>query len=470
MARVILPHAPGVAMADTILAVGEIAYDETDKSIRLGDGITLGGTTASNTSLSVPLNPAPTQLRVLIRRATDGAPLVRQRSRDEYDGTGIGTSGAGTLVIGTRDPIVQSTPGTFDDSAVLICRDVKGTNLFSHAFRDESSFESEVDGAYASYDTFLQIGGDIHYNHFRGYQARMRYAGTGIVDEYNSFGSAPVVVSGSIPNLYDFAVAQGEIAPGVVGNRFGLYMAPLTGAETNVSIFVQNDCYLLGNVQIAGRLTGVTSITMSDQFTAGKSIHAGPGISEYRVGGGVMMGSDLTASGYGAVQSYSWDGATLGTLGLALQPNGGQVLIGAGSPVTGKTLEVVGSFSAVTSAVSEDSSTRTILATGTPADYKASGGALLLGQSGGSGYGGLEAYSDATGAPKGLVLNARGGQVMVGGNGDPVTGAKLEVSGDFSATTARLTSLPVFEDNTEAAALAVGAVYRTAAGVLMVRY
>jgi hypothetical protein len=43
MARRILPHAPAALLETTVLTAGEIAYDETNKTIRVGDGSTYGG-------------------------------------------------------------------------------------------------------------------------------------------------------------------------------------------------------------------------------------------------------------------------------------------------------------------------------------------------------------------------------------------------------------------------------------------
>lgn len=48
MSRRIIPHAPGASFAGTILAVGEIVYDETAEALVCGDGATPGG---------LPFNP-----------------------------------------------------------------------------------------------------------------------------------------------------------------------------------------------------------------------------------------------------------------------------------------------------------------------------------------------------------------------------------------------------------------------------
>jgi hypothetical protein len=43
MSRLILPHAPNDTFGDDVLALGEIVVDETNKALRLGDGVTPGG-------------------------------------------------------------------------------------------------------------------------------------------------------------------------------------------------------------------------------------------------------------------------------------------------------------------------------------------------------------------------------------------------------------------------------------------
>ena len=56
------------------------------------------------------------------------------------------------------------------------------------------------------------------------------------------------------------------------------------------------------------------------------------------------------------------------------------------------------------------------------------------------------------------------------GIGTNAPGEKLEVNGTVKAATLNLTSLPVYANNSAASSLAVGDLYRTSSGVLMVRY
>lgn len=64
-----------------------------------------------------------------------------------------------------------------------------------------------------------------------------------------------------------------------------------------------------------------------------------------------------------------------------------------------------------------------------------------------------------------------GGNVLIGTTSDDGTN-KLQVSGSILATTLKLSSVPVYADNAAATTggLAEGQVYRTSAGVLMIRY
>ena len=74
--------------------------------------------------------------------------------------------------------------------------------------------------------------------------------------------------------------------------------------------------------------------------------------------------------------------------------------------------------------------------------------------------------ADAVGVATAGVERARitaAGNLLVGTTTD--NGARLQVAGTMSVST-----LPVYADNTAAAALAAGMMYRTATGVIMVKY
>ena len=241
---------------------------------------------------------------------------------------GNATAGAGRLTIGINAP-------SGDDSAVLITRNLVGTNMFRHAVRDETAFASAGKGAFASYDTAATASGAVPMNHLRGFQCRMVYSCTGLLDEYNSFGSFPTFSgAGSASLVTGFHAYNAAIAGGAtLSIQYGVLVDALTGAASNFAFYAAgNPSYLGGTLQINGTLTGVSSMVGSGQV-GGQDLVATGTASSYAGGGGVS----ITASG---VQSYSNSGGT--GKALTLNQNGGQVIVGSSTNTTAAALEVNG--------------------------------------------------------------------------------------------------------------------------------
>lgn len=303
------------------------------------------GTLVSNSGFTasgpvIIQDDSDTVFRVL---QSDGTEVLSFDTLDAFTGYGGAmTEGAGRMKIGS---------GSFstDDAALLIHRVVVGPG-FSHAVRDESTVNMTAVGkAYASYDAVAEMIGTGSppptLDHFRGFQARQIWNRDGDLSQWNGFGSNPNILQGTVASVVDYYVANGVIDPAaVVSNRFGLYMDVLTGATTNVSIFVQNDSYLLGNLFLDGAVSGVTTMTASGELK-GSAIHGSGGVASFEAGGGVIVAKP---GAYGLIRSYV-DG-TGAPQGLHINPTvsgtpGGQVLINGTSQTTGKELEVVGSIS-----------------------------------------------------------------------------------------------------------------------------
>ncbi|KQM88667.1 hypothetical protein ASE67_02690 [Sphingomonas sp. Leaf23] len=279
----------------------------------------------------------------LITRASDGLVVAKIDVNSGFTGyAGTLTSGAGRVTIGTNTP-------TGDDSAIILTRAVVG-DTHSHGVRDEGTVDGTVlNNAYASFDAVARVisasSTPVKLDHIRGFQARMLYDRAGALEEYNGFGSQANILQGSVGNLFDFHVQTPAVSAGAtIQNHFGIRIDKLDKAVTNVGIFCENDCYFLGTVQIQGNLTGVVGMDASARVS-GQDIRAKGTLSAVTANATVLIGSRGAAS-YGAVQGYgALSSGAQTTKGLALNPDGGQVLVGRnGVPVTGEAFEVGGTI------------------------------------------------------------------------------------------------------------------------------
>lgn len=150
---------------------------------------------------------------------------------EAYTGTGTGTTGAPRLRLGSGTPMAPA-----DDSAILVLRTLTGDSLFSHAVRDETSFNTTTTGAYASFDSIPAFSGTIHYNHLHSFQSRPAYSGSGIIDEIAAFTYQLNAISGTVSNSYGMRVmdAQGS---GAITNQYGIWIDPLTRGTNNYALY-----------------------------------------------------------------------------------------------------------------------------------------------------------------------------------------------------------------------------------------
>jgi hypothetical protein len=147
---------------------------------------------------------------------------------EPYAGVGTATTGAPRIYFGGLTP-------SNDDSCIKICRNIAGSNLFSHAVRDESTFNSLVSGAYASFDAIPTLTGNIVYNHLNSFQSRQQYTGGGTLTDSLGFTYALTtsghVVASSAFRVYDYAGA------GVVDNFYALYIPAIVKPTAHWSIY-----------------------------------------------------------------------------------------------------------------------------------------------------------------------------------------------------------------------------------------
>jgi hypothetical protein len=272
----------------------------------------------------------------------DGATSVGHISTSDtfagYSGTAL--TGAPRLRLGTNAPMAAQPNGDADDSALLILRNLTGDSLFSHAIRDETTFNTATTGAYASFDSIPTFNGATHYNHLRSFQARPEYKGSGPLDEMNGIQYSPKHTgAGTVAASYGLHVAD-DLGTGPIQNQYAIYIDPLTRGASNVGIFVAgNDNYLLGKLVIQGALEGVSSFSMSGELKAG-AFNAIGTPAAYNANGGLGV-YGYESNSYAVVKAYSNGSGTEKT--LALNPAGvGNVGVGTTTPQT--TLDVNGGF------------------------------------------------------------------------------------------------------------------------------
>jgi len=226
---------------------------------------------------------------------------------EAYSGTGTATTGAPRLFLG-------GNTSSGDDSAILVGRDVVGAGLYSHAFRDESTFTSTGAGSsYTPFDAACKIEGATAYGHTRGFQFRNEFAGSGTIDEIAGFIAQPIVSgTGTAANMYGLKVDDVSVTgAGGVTNYYGIWISDLTeAASAKFAIYVAGDnpSYFGGNIQIAGttQLQDGVVVTYSDNaFGRGatfRNTNAGnsaiSGVSVLSSGGDTKGVLEYYSSGY----------------------------------------------------------------------------------------------------------------------------------------------------------------------------
>ena len=167
-------------------------------------------------------------------RAATGAPLGTYI--DDNDKTIVPTAGDGSSAW-IRIDRFQSRKAATDCN--IVGGTLAGTNLFSHAYEDATEFSSLVTGAYASYDTIVNMvdhaSGAIHYNHFYGYEARHTFSGTAGLDNMVGFFGG-LTVNQAMTNCFGFQ-SQDPLGAGTIVNNAFIYVNDLTRGTNNYGAY-----------------------------------------------------------------------------------------------------------------------------------------------------------------------------------------------------------------------------------------
>lgn len=227
--------------------------------------------------------------------------VFKVNTSDTYSGVGAGLTGSPRLFIGTKT-------STNDDSAIAIGRNVTGSNLFSHAIRDESTFNSTTDGAYASYDSYATMTGATDpYNHFRSFQSRLQYNGTGQLDTADGY-SYTVGGSGHINRAIGFHMYDAETT-GTIDELYGLWIPQLTKGTINYAIYSNGDnpsyhggLWQVGSPGIisAGPVTGSNVKTIDATHT----VKLGTSQTTSEISYGTLVGRGAGAVATGGFQTF----------------------------------------------------------------------------------------------------------------------------------------------------------------------
>lgn len=149
--------------------------------------------------------------------------------------------------LGTNEP-------TDDDSAILIARAVTADSSFSHGIRDETTFNTPTDGAYASFDAIPKVSGATAYNHLHGFQARPNYSGSTSIGAVSGFTHQITHGgSGTIALAHGVKISD-ALGDGPITNQYGIWIDNLTRGSSNIAIYSQctGPSYLAGTLQVAG--------------------------------------------------------------------------------------------------------------------------------------------------------------------------------------------------------------------------
>jgi hypothetical protein len=155
----------------------------------------------------------------------------------EYNNTLWPKLGIGTAPTADSDLVVaHSVPASNASAAVLVQGSMAApvaTDLHPNAFRDATTFTATVNAdAYASFDALTGLAGTVNYNHYRGFQFRGSFSGSGTLDNISGFHNETTVSSGTVSAIKMFHCVKPQITGGTVSNVYGLYVDDLVTAGT----------------------------------------------------------------------------------------------------------------------------------------------------------------------------------------------------------------------------------------------
>jgi len=126
---------------------------------------------------------------------------------------------------------------TLNDGFVVSRSMIKGSD--AHGFSDLTVMDKIKDaGTYGAFDSVVQLFGSNRHNHIYSFQDRVRYAGSGVLENTGGFISRPVH-SGTGKILMRTAVDLGDVevkGAGSVEQNVGIYIRNLAAGNMNTAI------------------------------------------------------------------------------------------------------------------------------------------------------------------------------------------------------------------------------------------
>ncbi|MBU8893571.1 MAG: DUF1566 domain-containing protein [Bacteroidales bacterium] len=182
------------------------------------------------------------------------------------------------LVLGSTSPPTASA-----DASLIIQRSITGdgNSMFSggntHAFVDESTINrSNTTGGgigYNSFDNKILINGAFQYDHIAGFQSRINYTSSGMVDRLTAFQALPTQNGGTASRVTGFEVRD-PLGTGTITLNYGLYVKTLTRGGTNAAIVVGDSDVDQTLIQVG--VTGTPEFIWDeseDAFDFNKKVH-----------------------------------------------------------------------------------------------------------------------------------------------------------------------------------------------------
>jgi hypothetical protein len=244
----------------------------TDPNAVTNGGATVNGYSINNgAAISLTAGDVGALARTGGVLVTEGGGVVGTLNTSKsYTGVGTSTNGAPRIYLGEN-------PSSGDDSAICIGRTLNGSNLFSHALRDESVVTSGgTDTGYASFDAVPTLRGSNHWNHYISFQSRpIVSVSTGNVPIYG-FNFYPIINStntqvtmlnfSGIGGTGNVAAAYGIVIPAGTFSAAGDAYA-LLSYDTKAKIYLASTIYAGAGITTTGSLVSREWTPQNDNNT-----------------------------------------------------------------------------------------------------------------------------------------------------------------------------------------------------------
>lgn len=203
MTRRTIPHAAAAALLAVPLFAAEIAYDSTNKGLRIGDGSTMGGRLLAE------------QSKTVYYRNDSASTFTASLDQTDYlYSTGLPIVLGDAFVCNSAAPMVLVSRNIVDG-------DTSGPNY--HCFSDSSQLTLSNDKAYNSFDARVDIRGTGLANHYAAFQIGVQKFGSGTLTNLFGFYLDYVASGGACTNIYGLFVNQPALSGGAtIGRVVGL--------------------------------------------------------------------------------------------------------------------------------------------------------------------------------------------------------------------------------------------------------